>query len=53
MERKFNFIFDEGLFNYEKNGINFNGRMIINIKDKNDFYKFFQINKKYRKNLKK
>ena len=45
--------FDEGLFNYEKNGINFNGRMIINIKDKNDFYKFFQINKKYRKNLKK
>ena len=30
-----------------------NGKMIINIKDKNDFYKFFQINKKYRKNLKK
>ena len=44
---------DEGLFNYEKNGINFNARMIINIKDKNDFYKFFQINKKYRKNIKK
>ena len=44
---------EEGLFNYEKNEINFNGKMIINIKDKNDFYKFFQINKKYRKNLKK
>ena len=46
-------ILEEGLFNYEKNGIYFNGRMIINIKDKDDFYKFFQINKKFRKNLKK
>ena len=48
-----NMYLEEGLFNYEKNKINFNGRMIINIKDKNDFYNFFQINKKYRKNLKK
>jgi len=48
-----NMYLEEGLFNYEKNKINFNGRMIINIKDNNDFYNFFQINKKYRKNLKK
>ena len=48
-----NMYLEEGLFNYEKNKINFNGRMIVNIKDNNDFYNFFQINKKYRKNLKK
>ncbi len=38
---------------FEKDKINFNGKMIVDVKDKNDFYKSFQINKELRKDLKK
>ena len=47
------FSLDEGLLNYENDRFYFNGKLSINIKDKDDFYRFFQINRDYRKDLKK
>ena len=44
---------DDAMLNFEKEKINFIGKMIVDIKDKDDFYKSFQINKDFRKNLKK
>ena len=48
-----NIILTDALLNFDKEKINFNGRMVVDIKDRNDFYKFFQISKDFRKNLKK
>jgi len=45
--------FVDALLDFEKEKINFNGRMIIDIKNKDDFYRSFQINKDLRKDLKK
>ena len=44
---------EDAMLNFEKEKINLNGKMIVNIKNKNDFYKSFQIKKDFRKNLKK
>ena len=44
---------EEGFIDYDDNSIIFNGRMLIDITDKNDFFKFFQISKNLRKNLEK
>ena len=47
-----NILFEDTNLDFENEKISLNGRMIINIKDKNDFYKSFQINKGLRKDLK-
>ena len=47
-----NILFEDTNLNFENEKISLNGRMIINIEDKNDFYKSFQINKGLRKDLK-
>ena len=46
-------IMSEGLLNYDGNEIYLTGKIIINANNINDFYKSFQINKKYRKGIKK
>ena len=43
----------EGLIDYDEDTINLNGRMLITIKDKDDFFRHFQINKDFRKKLEK
>ena len=43
----------EGLLIFEDEKINFNGSVIVNIKDNFNFYKTFQISKEYRANIKK
>ena len=43
----------EGLIDYDENTINLNGRMLITIKEKDDFFRHFQINKDLRKKLEK
>jgi hypothetical protein len=43
----------EGLIDYDEDTINFNGRMLITIKEKDDFFRHFQINKDLRKKLEK
>ena len=48
-----NLSFEDAMLNFEKEKINFNGRMIINIINDDDFYKSFQINKELRKDLRK
>ena len=47
-----NILFEDTNLDFENEKISLNGRMIINIEDKNDFYKSFQINKGLRKDLK-
>ncbi len=47
-----NFYFEDTTLDFEDEKISFNGKMIVNIDDKNDFYKSFQINKDLRKDLK-
>ncbi len=42
----------ESLLNYDQNEIYLIGKIIIDIKDTNDFYKSFQIKKDYRKEIK-
>ena len=46
-------LMNEGLISYNNNEIFFTGKLIINAKNINDFYKSFQIKKKYRKDIKK
>ncbi|MBD1162689.1 hypothetical protein IDG48_03925 [Pelagibacterales bacterium SAG-MED12] len=43
----------EGLINYDEDTINFNGRMLVTIKEKDDLFRYFQINKDLRKPLEK
>ncbi len=43
----------EGLIDYDEDTINFNGRMLITIKEKDDFFRYFQISKDLRKKLEK
>ena len=43
----------EGLLIFEDEKINFNGSVIVNIKDNTNFYKTFQISKEYRANINK
>ena len=45
------FFLEEGLLSYDDDRFYFNGKLSININDKDDFYRFFQINKEYRKDL--
>ena len=47
-----NLTFVESLLNFDEDKIYLNGKIIINIKDKDDFYKSFQIAKELRKDLK-
>ena len=44
---------EEGFIDHDENSIIFNGRMVIDIADENDFFKFFQISKNLRKKLEK
>ena len=46
-------ILEEGFIDHDDNSIIFNGKMVIDITDENDFFKFFQIRKNFRKKLKK
>ena len=48
-----NLFFEDTIINFEDSKINLIGKMIIDIQDKDDFYKFFQVNKDLRKELKK
>ena len=43
----------EGLIDYDGDSINLNGKMLIAIKEKDDFFRHFQINKDLRKKLEK
>ena len=44
---------NESLINYDQGEIYLTGRINLDIKDLNDFYSSFQINKRYRKDIKK
>ena len=48
-----NLSLSEGLLIFEDEKIDFNGSVIVNIKDDDNFYKTFQINKEYRNDIKK
>jgi len=48
-----NLSFEDTKVYFKNKKINLNGKVIVNIKDKNDFYRSFQINKDFRKDLKK
>ena len=48
-----NLSFEDAILDFENEKINLNGKIVVNIKDKNDFYRSFQINKDFRKDLKK
>ena len=48
-----NLSFEDAMLDFENEKINLNGKMIVYIKNKNDFYRSFQINKNFRKDLKK
>ena len=48
-----NLSFEDAILDFENEKINLNGKIVANIKDKNDFYRSFQINKDFRKDLKK
>ncbi len=43
--------FSEASLNFDDAKMNFNGRTSFDVKDKNEFYKFFQIKKELRKNI--
>ena len=45
--------FSEAFLNFDKGKINLNGRTLFDIKDKDEFFKFFQIKKELRKNIEK
>ena len=47
-----NLTFVESLLNFDEDKIYLNGKIVINIKDQDDFYKSFQIAKELRKDLK-
>ncbi len=46
-------VLNEGLLNYDENEIFLNGKLVINAKNIDDFYKSFQIKKADRKKIKK
>ena len=48
-----NLSFEDAMLDFKNEKINLNGKIVANIKDKNDFYRSFQINKDFRKDLKK
>ena len=48
-----NLSLEDAMLDFENEKIYFNGKMLVDIKDKNDFYRSFQINKNFRKDLKK
>jgi len=48
-----NLSFEDTMLYFQNEKINLNGKIIVDIKDKNDFYRSFQINKNFRKDLKK
>ncbi len=45
--------FSDSFLNFDKGKINFNGRTSFHVKNQDEFYKFFQIKKDLRKNIKK
>ena len=45
--------FSDTFLNFDKGKINLNGRSSFDVKNQNEFYKFFQIKKDLRKNIKK
>ena len=46
-------LFLESFLNFDKGKINLNGRTSFDIQNKDEFYKFFQIKKDFRKNIEK
>ena len=46
-------LFSDASLNFDKEKIYLNGRTSFNVKNKDDFYKFFQIKKELRKNIQK
>ncbi len=48
-----NVSFSDSFLNFDKGKINFNGRTLFDVKNQDEFYKFFQIKKDLRKNIKK
>ena len=45
--------FSDAFLNFDKEKINFNGRTSFDVKNQDEFYKFFQIKKDLRKNIEK
>ena len=45
-------LFSDASLNFDKEKINLNGRTSFDVKNKDEFYKFFQIKKELRKNIK-
>ena len=45
--------FSDSFLNFDKGKINLNGRTSFNVKNQDEFYKFFQIKKELRKNIEK
>ena len=45
--------FSDAFLNFDKEKINLNGRTSFDVKNKDEFYKFFQIKKELRKNIEK
>ena len=48
-----NINFSDSFLNFDKGKINLNGRILFDVKKQDEFYKFFQIKKDLRKNIKK
>ena len=46
-------LFSDAFLNFDKGKINLNGRTSFDVKDKDEFFKFFQIKKELRKNIEK
>ncbi len=46
-------LFSDAFLNFDQEKINFNGRTSFEVKNEDDFYKFFQIKKELRKNIEK
>ncbi len=46
-------LFSDAFLNFDRQKINLNGRTSFDIKNKDEFYKFFQIKKELRKNIEK
>ena len=46
-------LFSDAFLNFDKGKINLNGRTSLDVKDKDEFFKFFQIKKELRKNIDK
>ena len=53
MERKCESTFSDAFLNFDKEKINLNGRTSFDVKNEDEFYKFFQIKKDFRKNIEK